>query len=283
MATQGITAGSQFLAQAALAYFSKTYQVKAIAESEPIDKDLKWTPSLSFKVNNHKVIAAEVSEKPYPGIFRLRHADLLALGLPVAVYSVCPEKAFLKAQQEFRELISHGYGLLTVDDAGQVTLRHKCVPLIQQIAASTFDTAIKPLPQALRGRLIESFERYTSDPPSGTADIAEVMEAMILKAGQDAVKKQWLQKGDVKPGQLSNTLTAMQAAKQFSNAKAVIGAAQGYISMYRNPAHHVPKNKAQAATKYRDCRHAFLEGLRQIAAFRDSMKQLGLTGGLPKL
>ncbi|WP_205287599.1 hypothetical protein, partial [Luteibacter jiangsuensis] len=60
----------------------------------------------------------------------------------------------------------------------------------------------------------------------------------------------------------------------------IIGTAGGGRSQYRNTAHHTPKSKEQAAKKYRDCRHGFLEGLRKIPLFRNAMRNLGLSGGL---
>ncbi|UPG90603.1 hypothetical protein L2Y96_02185 [Luteibacter aegosomaticola] len=284
MSSGEITSGSTFLSVAAQAFFEHTYQTKSISSGQPIDRDLNWSPSLSFKTNSHRMIVAEVSpDKPYPLILRMRRADILGLNMPIAVYSVCPEQAYLDDQAQVKELMSHGYGLLTVDAAGIVTRRSSCVPLIQLIPANEFADAMKGLPGSIRARLAESFERYNSDPLSGVSDIAEVFEGLVLKAGRDAVKKGWLSKSDAKAGAPASTLLAMQQSQKFKNAAAAIGGAQSYISEYRNTAHHTPKNKEQAAKKYRDCRHGFLEGLRKIPPFRTAMKNLGLTGGLEKI
>jgi hypothetical protein len=280
MASQGITTGSDFLLNAACVFITQTWQPKAIHIHEPVDKGLAWTPSLSFAQNKHKLVIAEVSDKPYPKILQMRHAALLGLDMPIAVYSVCPERAYLKHQADAKELLRDGYGLLTVDEPGAVTLRHLASPLIQLIPTFERDNVMKEIPKALRTRMAESFMKYESDPPSGNADIAEFMEALVLKAGRDAHKKGWIEKKFTHAGKPAETLKAMQEVPRFGTAAAPIGAVQSYISSYRNIAHHAPKNAKQAAQKYRDCRHAFLEGVRTIPRFSIAMRNAGLSGSI---
>jgi hypothetical protein len=280
MAAQGITTGTEFLLGAARAYIAQTWQPRDVRINEPFDKDLAWTPSLSFSQNKHRRVIIEVSDKPYPKILAMRHAALLNLDMPIAVYSACPERAYLKHQTDAKELVRAGYGLLTVDDQGNVMARHHASPQIQLIPTFERDNAMKEIPQVLRARLAESFLKYEGDPPSGTSDIAEFMEALVLKAGRDAYKKGWIDKKHTKPGAPADTLKAMQQVPQLGAASAPIGAVQNYISSYRNVAHHAPKNAKQAAQKYRDCRHAFLEGVRTIPRFRTAMKNAGLSGSI---
>jgi hypothetical protein len=40
--------------------------------------------------------------------------------------------------------------------------------------------------------------------------------------------------------------------------------------------HHFPKNPKKAAQKYRECRHGFLEGIRQVKGFRAAMKSVNI-------
>lgn len=279
MASHGITTGSDFLLNAARVFITQTWQPKTIYINRPVHKDL-WIPSLSFAQNKHKLVIAEASDNPYPKILQMRHAAILSLDMPIAVYSVCPERAFLKNQADAKELLRDGYGLLTVDDLGAVTPRRLASPLIQLIPMFERDNAMKEIPKGLRARMAESFIKYENDPPSGTADIAEFMEALVLKAGRDAYKKGWIDKKFTHAGKPAETLKAMQQASQFGAAAAPIGAVQNYISSYRNVAHHAPKNAKQAAQKYRDCRHAFLEGVRTIPRFRAAMRNAGLSGSI---
>lgn len=280
MTENNLTSGANSLADAARKYFSTLYQSPPMDFNIEVDKSLNWKPTLTVRVSKHKTILVEASETPYPRILSMRRAEIMRLNTLISIYCICPEKAYLGDQQEAKRLTLDGFGLLTVDASGAVHKRSDCIPLIQQIADSEFNSEVKGLPKAIRIRLSESFDRYKHDPLGGLADISEVLEALILKAGRDAIKKGWLTAADVKPGYSAKTLATMQGKTNFQNAAAVIGAAQGYINLYRNLAHHAPKDKKQATKKYTDCRHGFLDGLKKIPVFSNSMKSLGLSGKL---
>ncbi|UXX81779.1 hypothetical protein [Roseovarius pelagicus] len=278
----GLTSGADFLKDSAKLYFANYYQNPPIRVDQELDRNLNWTPSLQFKVQTHLTVLAEVSENPYPQILSMRRMDILDLSFPISVYCVCPEEAYLAHQghSEAKKLILHGFGLLTVSSNGAVQRVAGCIPLIQRISEIDFNSEIKGLSPTIRRRLREAFDRYQASAPSGAADIAEVLEGFILKAGRDAVKKGWLQRSDAQAGQMAKTLDAMVAVPQFGSALAPIGGARAYVAKYRNASAHFPKSKIQAAIKYRDCRHGFLDGLKQISTFCKAMKGLGLTGGI---
>src|ERR1700733_8871527 len=131
-----------------------------------------------FKINDHLTVIAEVSETPYPLIFHLRRLDILNLEVPISIYCVCPEEAYLDDQAAAKELMSHGCGLLTVSVDGKVQRRSSCIPLVQQITDKEFKTEIMGLPPIIRRRLAEAFDRYNHNAASGVADITEVMEGL---------------------------------------------------------------------------------------------------------
>jgi hypothetical protein len=272
----GLSTGVASLRAAAVAYFSALYQNPTIHDSE-VDAALGWQPTFHFRINDYLTVMVEVSEKPYPMIFSLRRVEVEQLPIPVSIYSVCPEEAYLDDQAESKRLMSHGYGLLTVDASGFVQKRNGCIPIIQQISDQEFKSEIKELPVKIRQRLAESFERYNQNAPTGATDISEVLEGFIIKAAKEGVAKAWIVNSDT--GTIAKTLQAMSTTAQFDGAAAAIGATRGYISMYRNANHHFPKNRKQAAIKYRDCRHAFLDGLKKVIQFRQAMKNIGLSGG----
>ncbi|MFF0950578.1 hypothetical protein ACFYE9_23790 [Rhizobium leguminosarum] len=280
MASVGLSSGAEFLREAARKFFANAYQNPTIHVASEIDPKLSWKPSLHFKINEHLMVIAEVSETPYPMIFGLRRSDVLQVEIPISIYCVCPEEAYLADQASAKRLMAHGFGLLTVGADGTVQKRSNCIPLVQQISDLEFKAEISGLPAKCRQRIAEAFERYTHNAPSGVSDITEIVEGFILKAGKDAAKKGWIKAAEAKPGAPAATLAAMAQAPQFGAAMAAIGGAQSYISLYRNTAHHFPKNKKQAHRKYRDCRHAFLDGIKKIQHFREAMKNAGLSGTL---
>lgn len=274
----GLSSGTDFLRDAALAHLADQFANPPVTVGSEIATDVKWKPAIQLKLNEHLTLVAETSETPYPTIFRLRHSDILALPMPIAICCICPHETYLAQQDEVKELMAHGYGLYTVEASGVVTERFKAIPLIQQIGAGEFKEETKGLPDKIKQRLVSSFQIYKTSAPAGVADITELVEALVLKAGQEAAKKGWITAGNAKPGKPAATLTAMANAPQFNNVAAAIGGAQGYVNRYRNTAHHPPKNKLQAYRKYRDCRHGFLEGMKEVQHFRTAMRGVGLTG-----
>lgn len=280
MTGSGLTTGDAFLIEGAKNYFKTMYQNPNISISTQIDKNLNWVPTLSFKINSHLTVAAEVSEIPYPMILRIRRLDVQKTQIPISVYCICPEEAYLADQASAKALMNDGYGLVTIAADGTAQKRAGCIPLIQQIMDQEFFAEVKGLPKVLRIRLAESFERYKFSAPSGVTDITEIMEGLILKAGRDAAVKKWISNSDAKAGNPAKTLQAMGKAPQFNNCHAAIGAVTAFISVYRNSAHHFPKDNKQAHQKYRDCKHAYIEGLKKVSLFRDAMRSVGLTGGI---
>lgn len=276
MAEGDLTSGTEFLREGAMRFFREQYQRPDIKVQQAINADLNWVPSFHFRIHDHLLLAVEVSESVYPMILNLRRVDLEKLQFPIAVYSVCPEEAYVRDQADAKRLMSHGYGLVTIDSRGAATKRAGSIPILQQIHREEFNHEIHGLPQKYRQRLARSYEAYCQNAPLGVSDITEVMEGMVLRAGQAAAKKTWIANNQARPGQSAATLAAMQRAPQLGGCAAAVGGAQSYISVWRNTSHHFPKNPRKAAQKYRECRHGFLEGIRQIKAFRESMRTVGI-------
>jgi hypothetical protein len=280
MSSTGLSSGTDFLRDAAQEFFNNLFQNPPMVLAGEIDKSLNWKPSIHFKINDHLTVVAEASENPYPMIFKLRRQDVLSVQTPISIYCVCPEEAYLADQASAKELMGHGYGLLTVASDGTVQKRSSCIPLVQQINDAEFKNEIAGLPAIIRRRLVESFDVYNHSAASGVADITEVIEGLVLRAGRDAAKKGYIDPKNAKPGKPAITLAALVASSQGQSLAGAIGGVQNHISYYRNSAHHFPKNKKQAYIKYRDCRHGFLDGLKKIKQFKDAMRTMGLSGAL---
>lgn len=273
-----LSSGTDFLRDAALGYLSNQFANPPIFLGSEIAPGIKWKPAIQLRLSNHLTLVVEASETPYPQIFRLRHTDISQLQMPISICCVCPHEAYLAQQDEVKDLMAHGYGLYTVEANGIVTERFGSIPVIQQISSGYLKEEIKGLPDRIKQRVLSAYYIYKTSAPAGVANITEVVEAMVFRAGADAVKKGWISAASAKAGKTAATLTAMTKASEFNNAAAAIGGAQGYHNRYRNAAHHPPKNKQQAFRKYRDCRHGFLEGVKELQHFREAMKNVGLSG-----
>jgi hypothetical protein len=271
-----LTSGTDWLRDAAESHFKDVYQLGSVSGPEQIDAKLQWVPDFHFLIHDHLMVAVEVSETAYPAILAIRRVDLEKLQFPVSVYSVCPEQVYLAEQADAKRLINDGYGLLTVDDEGFVQKRASPTPILQVIHQEEFKERIAPLPQSARKRLARCFEAYTQNPPLGVSDITEVVEGMVLKAGRSAANKGWIEKKNAKPGNPFATLKAMQGSAQIQNCLAAVGGVQAYVSTWRNLSHHFPKNRKKAGQKYRECRHAFIDGIHHIQSFKECMGKLGI-------
>lgn len=281
MTEAGIVAGGTHLRSAAVAFLKTKHHGAKIALEEPIHKDLRWKPTLHMKASPHLIHAYEVSDNPYPEILRIRRNDLADLDLPISVFAICPESSFLADQKTAQELFKHGFGLLTVDDEGNCVEQRGCIPVMQRISDEQFKAELGGLPATLKRRLGDAFDLYGKNAPAGVAQMSEIIEGLVLQAGRDAVKKGWISNGNAQPGKLAATLDAMIACQQLKDAAAALGGARSHISQYRNTSHHFPKNPKQAAIKYRDCRHGFLDGVKQVKIFVSAMKLKGLSGKFP--
>lgn len=279
MASGGLTPSNSLLLEATKTFFAEHYEAATIQVSKQIDVALGWSPSLHLNASEHLTIAAELSDTPYPEILRLRHAQITNHHVPIAVYSVCPEEAFLlkEAQPEVRDLQAHGYGLITIDQHEQATRRFSCIPLIQHIPDSELRAEIAGLPKRLCMRIREAFDKYKTNPVSGLQDLSEVMEGLIYSAARASSRRGWVRKGISQESNLATVLDELAQAKELKDARASIGGVRGFVKQYRNASHHFPKNRAQAYQKYRAAQHGFRDGLKQIQAFRKAFSERGIS------
>lgn len=275
---EGITSANAFLRDAVKTYLNLNYDHPPIKEDEDIDSGLGWKPTLSSPINNHLMVL-EASEKVYPLIFRMRRAEMAEVQIPIAVYCVCPEEAYLRNQKDAQDLEKHGFGLFTVNTDGRAIKKFAAIPIAQHITESDYNEDVKRLPAKIKRMAKVSFDTYKGNSPAGVASLSEILEGIVLKAAKEAAKKGWMSNADAS-GTLASVLTKMKGLPQFNGANTTLSSAQAFVSRYRNATHHFPKNKKQAHLKYRDCRHGFLDGLRNMQALHDAMKSVGLSGSI---
>lgn len=280
----GLSSGSDFLRDAARGFFADLYELSTLLAGSELHKDLNWTPSLRFVINDHVNVFVEPSEsRPYPRIFSLRLGDVLQFPQPIAAYAVCPEELLLEAgnQGDIQRLEDHGFGLIAISKNGDARRRFAAVPLVQVISRADYKALIEGLTPRQKQCVAQAYEDYKNRPSTGVATLSEVMEGMGIQAAKDAAAKGWITNAQAN-GSIAAALDAMYAVPACQSARGVIGGLRHYIHTYRNLSHHWPKNKKKAYQKYGECRHAFLDGVRQMVQFRQGMRNIGLSGNLPK-
>lgn len=284
MTDVGLTSAEQFLRDSARRFFEELYENPEMHVGKELHRDLSWTPALWFSIHEQVKIFVEPSEtSAYPRILELKNGDVRRFPQPIAIYIVCAEEVVHSAahRAEVSRLKADGYGLITVNGDGDAQRIITAIPLIQIIAAPEFKQEIQGLPKKLRQRISEAFEDYCSKPVNGVKSLSEVVEGLIEQAGRDAVRKQYLQKKQV-AGSIADVLDALYDCPRCNNVRAQIGGVRSYVSEYRNLSHHWPNTAKRAYKKFADCRHAFLDGIKRIHQFRGAMKDVGLSGNLPR-
>lgn len=278
MSWSGLTHGETVLAKSAIEYFQTRFEPAEIKRFEEVDPKLGWRPSLHFQRNNHMTIVAEVSEEtPYPEIFRIRRAEIVDVQRPMSVYAVCAEAVCLRAdkQVDIKSLQDHGFGLLSVSDNGDVTVRFHCIPLIQHIPEAELVEEMRELTPKIRAEIRDCYERYKNDARSGLEGITQLVEALVNCAAKRVVKRNWTTNTQLGTT-TSSILDKLNTLEECKAARGAIGGVRGYMAEYRNIAHHAPRSKKQAHKKYRDCHNGFREGIRKVRSFRKAFKNLGI-------
>ena len=280
----GLTSGEEFLRDAARQYFQNLYGDPAMHLSRQLHKDLSWTPALRFTIHEQIHVFVEASESsPYPRIFELKSREVQQFPQPIAIYAVCPEEALTSPSQknEMKRLVADGFGLLAVDANGVATRLASTIPIIQIIPSAEIKKETAELTLKMRQRVSEAFDDYCNKPVNGVRSLTEIVEGLVAQAGKEATTRQYIPQAAAN-GSTADTLDALYGSSQFHNVRAQVGGVRSYIAEYRNLSHHWPKNGKKAHKKYADCRHAFLDGVKQLQRFREAMKKAGLTGNLPR-
>lgn len=285
MTEVSLTSGGVFLRDSARMLFESIYGKPRMRVNEQLHRDLHWTPALRFTIHEHINVFVEPSESsPYPRIFDLRDGDVRRFPQPISVYAVCPEDLLDQSGQraQVKRLESNGFGLITIDSEGNGNRVVNAVPLIQIISTVEMKQQLEGLSAKLKQRVSEAFEDYCIKPVNGVRSLTEIVEGLIEQCRKEVLEQQLA--SSTKLGRNSaDVLDGLHSIGRFQNIRAQIGGVRSYLNEYRNLSHHWPRNKKASYKKYADCRHAFLEGLKQIQRFRFAMKQIGLSGNLPRL
>ena len=285
MESSELTSGLVLLRDRARSFFDTLYESPTMHVDEEFDGRLAWQPALRFSIRQYINVFVEPSEVgPYPRILGLKYAEVLNFPQPIAVYTVCPHEVTTSAEQrrEMGRLQAHGFGLVTVDGEGEVKRLFPAMPLVQVIPDAQYRELIRGLPKRIRQRISEAYEDYKNNPVKGAQTITELAEGMVIRAYADAVKKGIVNNSAVR-GTVAQQLDALAAPQQLGNARAALGGIRDYMSIDRNSSHHWPKSKKQAYQKYANCRDTFVEGIKKIARFRDAMRNVQLSGNLPRV
>ena len=252
---------------------------KAIKINEQIESSLSWRPTLHFEASEFSLIAADVKVTPFPESLMLTKTKIANAHLPITIYSICSEEAYLTKEglKEAGELKAHGMGLFTVDADGVVTKQFSGIPIINHIPFAEFNACLTGtgIPKGIGTSIKDAFDSYNNTPTVGITAISDVLEGLVYDAIKGAIKKGWMTNKSEKK-LLAAALDDMAKTTQFTNSAAAIGGVRGFIKSYRNTANHNPRTRKAAYNKYVKCKQAFFAGVQAIDSFYTAMKNVGI-------
>jgi hypothetical protein len=263
MAFDTFDARLKTIAEKALAYFKSKYGGNGIKTETGIAPEIGWTPTFYLKPSSFRIVAVEVADNLYPQALKIAAHDILRYdGSPISVYQVCSLQVYQgdKNQTNINLLLRHGFGIVTVDDNGNVKPQHKCIPLAQHISEEELRSELSGLSKGLRIMFEQAHSTYLTNEGQGLQQVGQIVEAIITSIAVGAAKKKVITPAQAK-GKLADVIDGLYTAQGFKNHRAALGGARDFAKDFRNTASHPPKNAREAAQKIKKCRTGFLDGV----------------------
>lgn len=265
----------QQVARQSLNFCRARYGAAGLKVEEGIHNSIGWRPTYHLKPTKFRMIAVEVEDHLYPEGLKGAAHDLSHYDFPVLVYQACSLEAYQTdpRQERVAQLRKHGFGIITVDEAGNVVIQHHCVPLMQFISQDVFDKEITGLASKIKIALKDAYDTYGTNEGQGLQQVGQVVEAMVNSIAKAAVRVGVVAIPQGVP--LADMIDRLYATNVFQQHRAALGGAREFVKDFRNIASHAPKSASQAAEKIRKCRTGFLDGLTQCQKLQAVAKQLG--------
>jgi len=251
------------IATKALAFFKSKYGRRGLTTGAGIAQEIEWAPSFHLKANGFSVVAVEVADNLYPEALRgaaytVEHYD----GPLISAYQVCSLNAYQKdpKQTKINLLRKHGFGIVTVDEDGTVTMQHPATPLAQHVSEEELDSRLQKLTPTLRVSFRSAHATYRTNIVQGLQQAGQIVEAIIGSIATQAHAKGVISKAELK-GRLADVIDSLYGKTVFKDHRAALGGAREFTKDRRNIASHAPKNAKDAADTARKCKAGFLDGV----------------------
>ncbi len=276
MAFDTLSERLQAVAVATLEFCRARYGTVGLKVEQGIDNQIQWRPTFFLKAGKYKIVAIEVEDNLYPEILKVASHDLSHFDFPVAIYQACSLEAYQADPKHARvmQLRKHGFGIITVDDDGVVTIQVSAIPLAQHISADLFDREISGLTSAIKVAFKGAYDSYQTHEGQGLQAAGQIVEGIVSAVTDQAIKKALLPAG-AKALSLADQIDKLWDCKDFKPHRAALGDARAFVKEFRNTASHAPANAKQAAEKIRKCRTGFLDAIGVAQKLRTMAHDLG--------
>ncbi len=276
MAFDTLNSHLSVIATKALSHCKSRYGQNGLKIESAIDATIGWKPSFYLKPSKFRLIAVEVEDNLYPEALKGAAHDISHYDFPISVYQACSLDAYQTDPQHKKVnlLRKHGFGIITVDDDGNVTIQHNCIPLAQHISPDHFESQITGLNSSLKVALKAAYETYQTNEGQGLQQAGQIVEGLVMCIADQAVKAGLLPRGTLsKP--LAARIDDMYGSNDFSRYRAELGGAREFVNQFRNTASHAPKTAKQAAEKIRNCKAGFTNSINVIKKLRTICQNSG--------
>lgn len=266
----------QEVAAKSLAHCKNRYGSNGVKIEEGIDNSIGWRPTFFLKPSKFRIIAVEVEDNLYPEVLKGAAHDIGHFDFPISVYQACSLEAYQTDPKHTKVnlLRKHGFGIITVDEDGNVTIQHSCIPLVQHISSDQFDGQISGLTPVVKVALKEAYETYLTNEGQGLQQAGQVVEGLVRSIAMQAAKNSVIPNGV--PGRpLADVIDELYQTNVFKQHRAALGGARDFIKEFRNTASHAPKNAKEAADKIRKCKTGFFDAISVSTKLRTVTKAVG--------
>lgn len=266
----------QEIARHALALFRARYGSNGLKLDEGIDNSISWRPTFHLKMGKFRIIAVEVSENLFPEVLKVAAHDISHFDLPIIVYQACSLETFKSDPKHTKVnlLRRRGFGIVTVDDDGDVVVQHSSIPLLQFIAPDAFEGEIQALNAPVKVAFRSAYEAYLANESQGLQQSSQIVEGIVLSLAKQAAKKGVIKPAKVK-SPLADIIDALYETKEFKDHRAALGGAREFVKQFRNAASHAPRTAAEAAQRIKKCRTGFLDAVNVCLQLRNVAHGVG--------
>lgn len=271
-----LTPHLQEVAKRALAHCRNRYGGNGLRVELGIDSSISWRPTFFLKPERFRIIAVEVDDILYPEALKGAAHDISHYDFPISVFQACSLDAYQNDPKHGKVnlLRRHGFGIITVDDAGQVLMQQPCIPLLQFISTERLESEIGSLTPRMKVAFRSAHETYKTSEGQGLQQAGQIVEGTVESLAKQAVQGGVIKKAQAN-GALADVVDALYETKPFKPHRAALGDARAFIKEFRNTASHAPGSAKQAAAKIRRCQIGFLDAIGVSTKLKEAAAALG--------
>lgn len=269
------------VAKPALSYFKRKFGANGLKIEKPFSVNVPWTPTIQIQSSGTDLILIEVTESPYPLVFKSAYPSLLHEegNRAIKVFQACPLEVFhdKKNSKEFRDLKTHGFGLVTVDENGVVDEQFSAAVVIHHIAETKFDSSVKDLPSDVKAAFVNAFAVYRTNARQGLNAGGQVVEALIHQIAAASFELGLLTSYSARAAAADVIDNLYGAGQQkLKDQRACFGGARQFMKLDRNASSHPAKSKKQATVTMQSTKEGFESAIRVASELSKARKSLGI-------